>query len=404
MRRARAIAADPVLILRATLILAAWVLLHLYAGRPLVVAARTAGADPGLMIVLMGLLSAIPLAGFFAGRVAESFPLKDSLQTAGYLVMGLFSLLFVLVLATDVVRVAVWLIGLAALSVPWWNDTVFANPATLPLVNRTLHFAVAGGTLVMAVVGFFQARCPGVKKVTIPIENLPLDLAGMRIVQISDLHVGPTVRRDMVERVVEMANAEHPDVIAITGDLVDGHVDDLRDRVAPLRHLSAIHGVFYVTGNHEYYWDAPSWLAEAERLGMKPLVNQHHVIRRGEALLTIAGVTDLYGKHFDPHHRSDASAAFAGAPEDSLRVLLAHQPQSSRDATNHGVHLQLSGHTHGGQYFPFNLLIRFFQPIVDGLHRIGGMWLYVSRGTGYWGPPTRLGVRGEITVLELRAS
>jgi predicted MPP superfamily phosphohydrolase len=243
----------------------------------------------------------------------------------------------------------------------------------------------------------FQARRPRVVRVAVPIANLPPDLAGLRIVQLSDLHVGPTIRRRFVTAVVQTANALYPDLVAVTGDVADGYVKELRDHVAPLADLRAPLGTFFVTGNHEYYWDPLGWILELERLGISVLSNEHRLIERGEGRLLLAGVTDLSAA-------SDPRAAIAGAPQSHVRVLLAHQPRSAFAARDAGFDLQLSGHTHGGQYFPFNLLVRLFQPFVAGLHRLEAMWLYVSRGTGYWGPPLRVGAPSEITLIELVAA
>jgi predicted MPP superfamily phosphohydrolase len=187
-------------------------------------------------------------------------------------------------------------------------------------------------------------------------------------------------------------------LIALTGDVADGFPPALRHDVAPLAALHAPLGKYFVTGNHEYYWDAASWVRELEHLGFSALVNAHRLLRRGAARLLLAGVTDLSASGQVVGHASDPAAAVAGAPESDVRVLLAHQPKSAFAAHAVGFDLQLSGHTHGGQYFPFNLLVRLFQPFVAGLHRLEAMWLYVSRGTGYWGPPLRLGAPGEITL------
>ncbi len=236
--------------------------------------------------------------------------------------------------------------------------------------------------------------------VDVPITGLPSDLEGFRIAQLSDLHVGPTLKRDFVERVVDTTNGLQPDLIALTGDVADGFPPAMRDEVAPLAGLEAPHGKYFVTGNHEYYWDAAGWVRELEGLGFSALINGHQVIRRGTGRIVLAGVTDLSSGGL-PGHASDPAAAVAGAPESDVRVLLAHQPKSAFAARAAGYDLQLSGHTHGGQYFPFNLLVRLFQPFVAGLHRLEAMWLYVSRGTGYWGPPLRLGAPAEITLIQL---
>ncbi|HYS20463.1 MAG TPA: metallophosphoesterase, partial [Gemmatimonadales bacterium] len=282
----------------------------------------------------------------------------------GFTAMGLSSLLIVFFLATDLLR--------------------------LPLSGLT----VVGLAGVVTALGTLQARRPRVVRVFVPITDLPPDLQGFRIVQISDLHVGPTLNRRFVERVVATVNALSPDVVAVTGDVADGFVRDLRDDVAPLARLVAPLGKFYVTGNHEYYWDAPGWIGEVERLGLAVLNHAYRVVERGAARLLFAGVPDLSVP-------SDPAAALRGAPQSDVRVLLAHQPKSAFAARAAGFDLQLSGHTHGGQYFPFNLLVRLFQPFVAGLHRLEAMWLYVSRGTGYWGPPLRLGAPSEITLIEL---
>ncbi|MGA7393919.1 MAG: metallophosphoesterase [Terrimicrobiaceae bacterium] len=154
-------------------------------------------------------------------------------------------------------------------------------------------------------------------------------------------------------------------------------------------------------GNHEYYCGAHAWIAEMRRLGMSVLLNEHVVLEHFGESVVVAGVTDLSAHHFDPAHRSDPVAAIAGAPQQSVKLLLAHQPRSALAAAEAGFHLQLSGHTHGGQFFPWNLFVKLFEPFTAGLHRLDGLWLYVSRGTGYWGPPKRFGAPSEITHLKL---
>jgi predicted MPP superfamily phosphohydrolase len=236
----------------------------------------------------------------------------------------------------------------------------------------------------------------------VPIAGLPPAFAGFTIAQISDLHVGPTIRRRHVEAVVDAVNALDADLIAITGDLVDGGVPQLAAHTEPLGRLSARHGTFFVTGNHEYYSGVAPWVREIRRLGLRVLMNEHVVLRREAALLVVAGVTDYGAHHFHPSHRSDPQAALAGAPADAaVRVLLAHQPRSAFEAARAGFDLQLSGHTHGGQFLPWNFFVRFWQPFTAGLHRLGRLWVYVSRGTGYWGPPKRLGAPSEITHIRL---
>jgi predicted MPP superfamily phosphohydrolase len=193
--------------------------------------------------------------------------------------------------------------------------------------------------------------------------------------------------------------------VAVTGDLVDGSVRELASHVAPLSALASRHGTFFVTGNHEYYSGADAWVVELRRLGLQVLVNEHVLLQHDGESLALAGVSDFSAHHFDAKQRSDPHAAMAGVPAATmLRVLLAHQPRSALAAAQAGFHLQLSGHTHGGQFLPWNLLVRLQQPFTAGLNRLQGLWVYTSRGTGYWGPPKRLGAPSEITHLRLVAA
>jgi len=184
--------------------------------------------------------------------------------------------------------------------------------------------------------------------------------------------------------------------------LVDGSVQQLSSHTAPLAGLAARHGVYFVTGNHEYYSGERAWTQEIRRLGLRVLKNEHVVLQHDDEALVLAGVTDYGAHHFDPAQQSDPAAALRGAPSDAaVKILLAHQPSSAQAAANAGFDLQLSGHTHGGQFWPWNLFVHFFQPFTGGLHRLKNLWVYVSRGTGYWGPPNRFGVPSEITHIRL---
>jgi predicted MPP superfamily phosphohydrolase len=387
MKRIRALASNGNEPVRIATMVAIWIGLHLYAGRPLIAAARAGGIAPLVAYALLVALSAVSVLPFFAKRT-DPLRRRSAAHWIGYATMSLFATLLVLVLLADVVR-----LSYAALS-------AIVSAQTWPLLNiARLNTALLGGAIVLFLVGLLQARRPAIRSLAVPIADLPAELDGYRIVQWSDVHVGPTIQRGFVASLVERTNALDADAIVITGDLIDGYVDDLRDEVQPLRELRARDGVFYVTGNHEYYWRASEWMRELVALGLTFLKNEHHVIRRGDARLVIAGVTDPAGRYT---HKTNPAAAMSGAPADAVSIMLAHRPQNAAAASRLGVDLQLSGHTHGGQFFPFNLAIRWFQPVVTGLHRVGATWLYVSRGTGYWGPPSRLGVGGEITVIELR--
>lgn len=355
---------------------AVWLGLFAYAGRPVLAGAAAAGIAPAGAWMILLALSLLPLLPFLAQRGHWS----------GYATLALFSSLLVLVLLGDVVRgvygIARWTLGQS------W-----------PMLDpRMLSLGILATAAGLSVVGLAQARCPRIRRISIPIDHLPPELDGYRIVQWSDVHVGPTIRRKFVQSLVDRTNALDADAIAITGDLIDGPLAELREQVEPLRDLRARDGVFYVTGNHEYYWRAGEWCSALQSLGLDFLRNEHRVITRNGASIVIAGVTDPVGRDT---HTQDPVRALAGAPATAVKILLSHRPQTAEAASRLGVDLQLSGHTHGGQFFPFNLIIKKFQPIVAGLHRVGQTWLYVNRGTGYWGPPSRLAVGGEITVIEL---
>jgi len=270
-------------------------------------------------------------------------------------------------------------------------------------VRETSAVAVVLAALLVTIAGLFNARrLARVVEVDLPIAGLPQALSGFSIVQISDIHVGSTIKHGYLSAIVGRVNDLKPDLIAVTGDLVDGSVARLRPHVAPLGELSARHGVYCVTGNHEYYSGVDAWVAELRRLGLRVLLNQSAVLEHGGVRLLVGGVTDWSGHHFDPAHRSDPHAALAGAPPDvALKLLLAHQPRSAVAAAEAGFDVQLSGHTHGGQFLPWNFFVRFQQPFTAGLNRLRNLWVYTSRGTGYWGPPLRFGAPSEITRLRL---
>jgi predicted MPP superfamily phosphohydrolase len=275
-----------------------------------------------------------------------------------------------------------------------------------PLITHDSAMAVPLTALAVTLVGFVNARrVARVVKVDVPIAGLPAPLQGYSIAQISDIHVGPTIKRAYLNAIVNRVNALKADAIAITGDLVDGSVRRLATHTEPLRRLSARDGTFFVTGNHEYYSGAEEWIAEMRRLGLTVLLNQHVVRERNGAGVMIAGVADYTAHHFNPAHRSDPQAAAMGAPDHvQVKILLAHQPRTADAASQAGYDLQLSGHTHGGQFFPWNLFVPLLQPCVAGLNRVRDMWVYTSRGTGYWGPPKRFGAPSEITLVRLVAA
>ncbi|MFL5320442.1 MAG: metallophosphoesterase [Myxococcaceae bacterium] len=360
--------------------------LHAYIGKRLFVdSGIPAGAAAiGWALLAFGFLT-IPL-GFMAFR---AFPPKISrvLSWGGYLWMGAFAMLLVAVAGTDLVRLIV-------ISVP--------HPSVSLAAGQIQAAAVLALVIPALIIGYRTARGPArIERVKVPIKDLPAELEGLRIAQISDIHIGPTLHGDFLQRVADQVNELKPDAIAITGDLVDGTVLQLRPHMAALDTLKAPLGAYFVTGNHEYYSGGPAWEAEVARHGIKVLHNEHVVLERNGKKLVLAGVTDHEAGQFGPEHACDVAAAFSGAPENAPRVLLAHQPRTAKLAAPHKVDLQLSGHTHGGQFFPWMFFVRLQQPSVSGMANIYGVRVYTSRGTGYWGPPIRLGPSPEITELTL---
>jgi predicted MPP superfamily phosphohydrolase len=311
--------------------------------------------------------------------------------------MGVMFLLLVVFLGIDVARLFAWLIRRAS------------RAPTIDPARRTLFARVAAAATTTLVGGLatFAARAArgpiDVKRVDVALARLPRAHDGLSLVQITDVHVGPTIGATFVQDVVSRVNALSPDLVAITGDLVDGSVETLREAVAPLAGLRARHGVYFVTGNHEYFSGAAQWIVELARLGIRVLSNERVAIGAGADAFDLAGIDDASASRYGGAASKDALAR-ALADRDPTRelVLLAHQPKQFTEAVRHGVGLQLSGHTHGGQMWPFAFIVALTQPFVAGLHRRGASQIYVSRGTGYWGPPMRLGAPAEITHVVLR--
>jgi hypothetical protein len=363
--------------------------LHFYIGARLVpeLAAPWAIALAALLIV-----SALLMPMGLVARRYRGSPRADRIAIGGLFFLGLFSSLLVATFLRDIVLILAALVELASPGLFSFARVEHVSAQLVPLA-----------ALLASGVGLWNARrIARVVHVDVPIAGLPPALHGFSIVQLSDVHVGPTIRRKYVEGIVEAVNGLQADVVAITGDLVDGSVPELREHVAPLAQLAARDGRYFVTGNHEYYSGAAAWMREIERLGLTVLHNEHVVIEREGEKLVIAGVPDWGAAHYDRTHASDPQAAIAGAPADArARVLLAHQPRTAPAAAQAGFDLQLSGHTHGGQFLPWNFFVRLQQPFTAGLYRLDELWVYVSRGTGYWGPPKRFGAPSEITKLRL---
>ncbi len=356
------------------------VMLHGYIGWRLLPDLGLSGLGWTAGVVFLCLSALLVPFAMAARFLIRSPALADRFSWIGALLMGLFSSLLVLTLLRDVL--------LIVLPATWRGASALPVPVLALLVT---------------LVGYVNARrIPRVVDVAVPIAGLPEPLHGFTIAQISDLHVGPTIKRDYVAGVVERLNALHPDLIAVTGDLVDGSVERLRPDLAPLGDLRARHGVFAVTGNHEYYSGAMPWIAEFRRLGMRVLMNEHQVIAHDGAALLVAGGDRLQRRPFRSGPSQRSARALAGSPAGvAPRILLAHQPRSAAAAAEAGFDLQLSGHTHGGQFWPWSLVVPLQQPFTAGPAPAGPVVDLHQPRHGYWGPPKRFGAPSEITLLRL---
>ncbi len=317
-----------------------------------------------------------------------------------FLWMALSGLTLLGLLITDLARLA-----------RWGGQRALSRQAPQSPARRTFLARVIGGGVASAAGGavLYGTRrvLAGAPVVEVPVrlERLPAALDGFSLVQLSDVHIGYTIGREFIVDMVARANAAGGDAIVITGDLVDGSVATLAHAAAPLSELRAPQGVYFVTGNHEYYSGADAWIAELRRLGIRVLRNERVSLGRGTARLELAGIDDHSAARYGRGHGPDLAAAVAGRDPSVPLVLLAHQPRQVHEASRFGVDLQLSGHTHGGQIWPWHYLAKWQQGgLLAGLYRIGDTQLYVSRGTGYWGPPVRVGAPAEITRIVLRAT
>lgn len=364
-------------------------LLNFYVALRLVTFSPYAGEHVVTVFSLMAVFMVLQMASPFGERLLPpAFKKLTLLSWISYLSFGILSLLVFYAFITDLLRIVVG---------------IFYMPEDQARFDYYSMLVWGGATLLTSLIGFWQATSgPIVRKIDVSLKNLPAGFDGFTIAQISDLHVGPTIKKSYAEKVVEQVNGLKPDLIALTGDFIDGKVEDLAGDIAPIARLRAPNGVYYITGNHEYYWGALEWMNHFKTLGAHVLANSHDIVRKGNDAIIVAGVTDYSTIHMGASVACNPAKSIEGAPGGLVKILLAHQPVTYKMAEKAGFNLQLSGHTHAGQYFPFSVLIRFFQKFYKGLNRYKDLLIYVNSGTGYWGPPLRTGAPAEITLLTLR--
>ena len=343
------------------------------------------------------ILSLIPILPLLLRMNGGESKLLDKFSLIGYTSLGFFTLSFFLFLTKDFFYQIVSI-----------YEKLFQNIE--PIVDSKRDFlkkAMSIGMISLAgsasLYGYRMARnIPSIIYKHIYLKNLPDDFEKFKIAQISDLHVGPTIKKPYVESVLTQISHLNPDLIAITGDLVDGSVNHLKSELEPMAEMIAPYGTFFVTGNHEYYSGVDQWLDETDRLGMKNLINTNEILTINDSKIALAGVTDYRAHQIKPSHKTNPQKALEYLPNDILKIVLAHQPSSIYKIHETGADLQLSGHTHGGQFWPFTYPTKWANPYLEGLHDHNGTQIYVNKGTGYWGPPLRLGVSSEITLIQLR--
>ena len=343
----------------------------------------------GILLVLFYCLPLLTII-FYFNKVETQW--TRIIAWLGYTGLGAVSLLFFIQLGVDIVS------GLSSLI----GKSHKFDPYRRAFLGLTAKGVVGGLGVIGTIWGLYNAvKTPIIKKVEISIEGLPESLQGFRMAQITDLHVGSMITGSFVEKVTRKIQELNPDILFFTGDAADGSVQSYGKHLNSLAEIHPMYGKYFVTGNHEYYSDMNGWLQLIEELGFKTLVNESQNIIVNDATIMITGIPDRGGGHFSSFHKTDMEKAVGGMNPSDVKILLAHQPGDVEHAVKYGFDLQLSGHTHGGQYFPFSLLVQMAHPFLKGLHKRENTWVYINQGTGYWGPPLRLGTEPEITEIIL---
>ena len=345
-----------------------------------------------LLFALLVILYCLPIItfAFYFNKIENNF--TRIIAWLGYTGLGTVTLLFFMQISVDVFLLLKTLIA---------KKSHF-DPQRRAFIGLSIKGIVGGLGAIGTAWGLYNAvKTPVIKKVEIPITDLPKSLQGLRMAQISDLHVGSMIGKDFISKVVEKIDKINPDILFFTGDAADGSVESYGSHLESLGRIKPKYGKFFVTGNHEYYSDMNGWLRTIENLGFKILINESQNIIINGSTVMITGIPDRSGKYFSDFHKTDMKKAIGGMPNSDLKILLAHQPKDVEHAVKYNFHLQLSGHTHGGQFFPFSVLVQMAHPFLKGLHKRENTWIYINQGTGYWGPPMRIGTEPEITEIIL---
>ncbi|MEQ1878156.1 MAG: metallophosphoesterase [Bdellovibrionia bacterium] len=334
--------------------------------------------------IFAALLWSLPIVHWRRSEEPSHSPVKEAFQIGSLLSMAILSWLLVLTIARDLALLSTYIVlERETRLLEFWNGT-----------------ATIGAAFLLTLVGALRAfNGPHVKTVKISTGNSRIQ--DFRIVQITDLHVGPTIGRKYVQRVVDLVATLDPHVTVLTGDIIDGPFERHRASVEPFADLLPKGGVFYSPGNHEYYHRLDQWMPIFEEMGAKILLNRGESVKHGNGSVWVGGITDPAAAQMNLGEAPDVLKAFGSGADDSFRILLSHRPGFAEDASKAGFDLQLSGHTHGGQFFPWTYVARLFHRYLLGLFKHGDMWLYVGPGTGTWGPPARLGTTPEITLIHL---
>ncbi len=380
------------------------ILVYFYMGRRLIKPAKLTRHQKWIAWAVIAITPLTQPATFFFRQTSSDSIMTNIFSWISYIGFGLFSLILAGLIFRDSILLIITLYHKIRNFIHKKRDRTekkFDPGRRLFMLNAT-NMGVIGTAALMTGYGIYEARRRAIlEEVTVHLPGITSESEGFKIAQFTDIHAGYTIKRGFIQSAIDQVNNLGADAIVFTGDMVDGSVQNLRDDVEPLKDLDAPYGVYYVTGNHEYYSGAEASVEEMDRLGFTVLLNDHKIIQYKQTQIMMAGVTDYRAGSIIPEHKSNPKKAMGDAVDSDVKILLAHQPKSIFSAAELGFDLQISGHTHGGQYIPWSFLVTLDQPFIKGLHKHQNTWIYVNRGTGYWGPPVRVGIPSEVTLLTL---